>query len=254
MIETSSYSVKEIKQLLHEIEITPDILEAFRNDPRGGVRNAVRAYEREQKERERVDALYEYEREAAGEGCEIVAGVDEAGRGPLAGPVAVAAVILPTGLFIPKLNDSKKLSPKSRDELYDVITEKAVAYKCVLVDAATIDRVNILQATINGMYEAILNLNPQPDKVLIDAVNLDRLPMPSLSIIGGDAKSASIGAASIIAKVTRDRLMMEYDATYPEYGFARHKGYGTREHIEAIRKYGPCPIHRKSFEPISSMI
>ncbi len=186
-------------------------------------------------------------------GYKIICGTDEAGRGPLAGPVVVAAVILPVGLFIPKLNDSKKLSEKVREELFDLINKEAIAVKTALIDERTIDRVNIYQATINGMYEAILGLDPVPQKVLIDAVPLERLPMPSLSIIKGDAKSASIAAASIIAKVTRDRLMKEYDQQYPEYGFAQHKGYGTAQHIQAIREHGICPIHRRSFEPISSM-
>ena len=169
-------------------------------------------------------------------------------------PVAVAAVILPFGLFLPGLNDSKKVAPKKRESLYDEILEKAVAVRVSIVDAATIDRVNIYQATMNGMYEAILSLEPKPDKVLIDAVELMKLPMPSLSIIKGDAKSASIAAASIIAKVTRDRLMLQYDAEYPQYGFAQHKGYGTAQHIKALETYGPCPIHRKSFEPVRSMV
>ena len=166
----------------------------------------------------------------------------------------VAAVILPLGCFLPKLNDSKKLSPKARDVLYDLIQENAISVGCAIVDEKTIDRINIYQATINGMYEAIFSLKPEPQKVLIDAVPLDRLPMPSLSIIKGDAKSASIAAASIVAKVTRDRLMLQYDRQYPEYGFAQHKGYGTAQHIEALRRFGPCPIHRRSFEPVHSML
>ena len=185
---------------------------------------------------------------------EYIAGVDEAGRGPLAGPVVVAAVILPLGLFLPRLNDSKKLSPKVRDALYDQIRDQAIAVGTAIIDEKTIDRINIYQATINGMYDAVFSLQPQPQKVLIDAVHLDRLPMPSLSIIKGDAKSASIAAASIIAKVTRDRLMDAYDKEYPVYGFARHKGYGTAEHVAAIRQYGPCPLHRQSFEPIRSLL
>ena len=213
----------------------------------------MKRYERAQAERSRVAALYAYEDAAAAEGCDIVAGVDEAGRGPIAGPVSVAAVILPRGLYLPKLNDSKKLSPKVREELFDEIQAKAIAVSSALIDAKTIDRINIYQATMNGMYESIFSLAPQPQKVLIDAVPLDRLPMPSESIIKGDAKSASIAAASIIAKVTRDRLMDAYDRQYPEYGFAHHKGYGTAEHLAALRKYGPCPIHRLSFEPIRSM-
>ncbi|MDD6128594.1 MAG: ribonuclease HII [Veillonellaceae bacterium] len=256
-MDTSGMKIREVEAALFPAdgtEVSQDLIEACRLDARQGVARLVRRYEREQAERERVAALYAYENAAADEGYELVAGVDEAGRGPLAGPVSVAAVILPRGLFLPKLNDSKKISANVREELYDEIQEKAIAVSSVLVDAKTIDRVNIYQATMNGMYEAIFGLDPAPQKVLIDAVHLEKLPMPEESIIKGDAKSASIAAASIIAKVTRDRLMMQYDKAYPEYGFAQHKGYGTAEHIAALRKYGPCPIHRQSFEPIRSMV
>lgn len=214
----------------------------------------LRRYERTQRERERLDAMYVYERAAIAAGHAIVAGVDEAGRGPLAGPVAVAAVILPQECYLPHLNDSKKLSHAVREELFAQIIEQAISYHVALMDADMIDRMNILQATRTGMYEAIAALTPAPDEVLIDAVELPKLSMPSQSIIKGDAKSASIAAASILAKVTRDHLMESYDTQYPNYGFAKHKGYGTQEHIDAIRKYGICPIHRKSFDPIRSML
>ena len=214
----------------------------------------LRRYERTQRERERLDAMYVYERAAIAAGHAIVAGVDEAGRGPLAGPVAVAAVILPQECYLPHLNDSKKLSHAVREELFAQIIEQAISYHVALMDADMIDRMNILQATRTGMYEAIAALTPAPDEVLIDAVELPKLSMPSQSIIKGDAKSASIAAASILAKVTRDHLMESYDIQYPNYGFAKHKGYGTQEHIDTIRKYGICPIHRKSFDPIRSML
>lgn len=214
----------------------------------------LRRYERTQRERERLDAMYVYERAAIAAGHAIVAGVDEAGRGPLAGPVAVAAVILPQECYLPHLNDSKKLSHAVREELFAQIIEQAISYHVALMDAEMIDRMNILQATRTGMYEAIAALTPAPDEVLIDAVELPKLSMPSQSIIKGDAKSASIAAASILAKVTRDHLMESYDIQYPNYGFAKHKGYGTQEHIDTIRKYGICPIHRKSFDPIRSML
>ena len=214
----------------------------------------LRRYERTQRERERLDAMYVYERAAIAAGHAIVAGVDEAGRGPLAGPVAVAAVILPQECYLPHLNDSKKLSHAVREELFAQIIEQAISYHVALMDADMIDRMNILQATRTGMYEAIAALTPAPDKVLIDAVELPKLSMPSQSIIKGDAKSVSIAAASILAKVTRDHLMESYDIQYPHYGFAKHKGYGTQEHIDTIRKYGICPIHRKSFDPIRSML
>ena len=214
----------------------------------------LRRYERTQRERKRHEAMYVYERAAAAAGYTLVAGVDEAGRGPLAGPVAVAAVILPQEAHLPRINDSKKLSAAVREELFTQIVAIAISYHVALIDAETIDRMNILQATRMGMYEAIAALTPAPDEVLVDAVELPKLSMPSQSIIKGDAKSVSIAAASILAKVTRDHLMEQYDTEYPHYGFAKHKGYGTQEHIDAIRKYGVCPIHRKSFEPIRSML
>ena len=252
-MDAGTMKLKEIESALLGQTPSAEFLAACEADDRAGVQNLVKRYRREQAERERIEALYAYEYAARDEGARMVAGVDEAGRGPLAGPVVTAAVILPFGLFLPGLNDSKKVSAKKRELLYDEIMEKVVAVHVSIVDAATIDRVNIYQATMNGMYEAILSLEPKPDKVLIDAVELAKLPMPSLSIIKGDAKSASIAAASILAKVTRDRLMMQYDAEYPQYGFAQHKGYGTAQHIAALRKYGPCPIHRRSFEPVRSM-
>ena len=252
-MNVAELKLKDIETTLFSGVPSEAFVAACEADARAGVQRLAKRYRREQAERARIDALYAYEDAARDEGAKTVAGVDEAGRGPLAGPVVVAAVILPFGLFLPGLNDSKKVAPKKREQLYDEILEKAVAVRVSIVDAKTIDRVNIYQATMNGMYESILNLDPKPDKVLIDAVELAKLPMPSLSIIKGDAKSASIAAASIIAKVTRDRMMLKYDAEYPQYGFAQHKGYGTAQHIEALEKYGPCPIHRKSFEPVRSM-
>lgn len=254
-MDISDLSVKQVEAYFASDQISSELLEACREDKRAGVVRLVKRYDKQQAELQRVQEMYCYEDEARNlENCQVIAGVDEAGRGPLAGPVSVAAVILPEGLILPKINDSKKLSAKVRDELYDEIMAKAVCVKHVFVDEKTIDRVNILQATMNGMYEAIFGLIPQPDKVLLDAVKLEQLPMPSLSLIKGDAKSASIAAASIIAKVARDRLMDEYDKQYPEYGFAGHKGYGTADHVAAIRQYGPCPIHRISFEPVKSIV
>ena len=253
-MDLTEMTIKKIEELSVKAFNDKEFIGACQNDSRPSVQKIARRLEREAREQERVSELYKYEREALSEGAEYVAGVDEVGRGPLAGPVVVAAVILPVELFIPKLNDSKKISEKVREELFDIINEEAIAVNVSFIDEKTIDRVNIYQATINGMYEAVLGLKPLPQKVLIDAMPLERLPMPSLSIIKGDAKSASIAAASIIAKVTRDRLMKEYDKKYPEYGFAQHKGYGTAQHIKAINEYGICPIHRKSFEPILSML
>lgn len=246
----------EIEALLQEALDSGRTLEAaviaeLTADSRASVAKLFRRYDKELAERQRLKELYYYEYEAQQEGAAYIAGVDEAGRGPLAGPVVVAAAILPVGLYIPKLNDSKKLSAKVRDELFDIIKDQAIAYSIAVIDEKTIDRDNIYRATVGGMYQAIAGLEPQPQKVLIDAVPLDKLAMPSLSLIKGDAKSASIAAASVLAKVTRDRLMEEYDREYPEYGFARHKGYGTADHMAALKKYGPCPIHRRSFAPVS---
>ncbi|MBR4745347.1 MAG: ribonuclease HII [Clostridia bacterium] len=179
-------------------------------------------------------------------GYKLIAGIDEAGRGPLAGPVAVAIAVMPMDDIIEGVNDSKKLSAKKRDELYEQIVAKAIDYSVQLVDEKTIDKINILQATKLGMQNCIKSLQITPDLILIDAVKLDT-KIKSISIIHGDALSYNIACASILAKVTRDRLMDEYDLKYPEYGFKKHKGYGTKAHIEALKKYGKCPIHRDTF-------
>ena len=196
-------------------------------------------------ERERTEGLKVYEKQYASFG--IVCGVDEAGRGPLAGPVVAGAVILPLDCTILYINDSKKLSAKKREELYPVIMEQAVAAGIGMATPQRIDEINILQATYEAMREAIHNLGVQPDILLNDAVTIPGISIRQIPIVKGDAKSISIGAASIIAKVTRDRLMEEYDSILPEYGFASNKGYGTKAHIEALKAYGPTPIHRKSF-------
>ena len=180
-------------------------------------------------------------------GYKTIGGIDEAGRGPLVGPVVTACVILPDDSFIPRLNDSKKLSEKVREELYEQITREAIAYSVGMSDNLIIDEINILNATKKAMMEAYYNIPVKPDFVLTDAVKLEKLDVPSLPIIKGDAKSVSIAAASIIAKVTRDRMMREISELYPEYNFEKNKGYGTKEHIEALMKIGPCPLHRKTF-------
>lgn len=177
----------------------------------------------------------------------LIAGIDEAGRGPLAGPVAAGAVILPADHDILYLNDSKKLSAKKRDLLFDRIKEEAAAWAVGLVEPARIDEINILQATYEAMRLAIAQLEVEPSVLVNDAVTIPGVQIPQIPVVKGDAKCISIAAASILAKVTRDRIMEEMDAKYPEYGFAKHKGYGTKEHMDAIRTYGPCPIHRRSF-------
>lgn len=191
--------------------------------------------------------LWVYEREAFDAGIKLVCGVDEAGRGPLAGPVCAAAVILPPGLEIPGLNDSKKLTDKKRRELYDIMIEQAVSYGIAFASEQEIDEINILQATFLAMERAMQKLSPQPELALIDGNRTKDFGLPVRTIVKGDSLSASIAAASILAKVTRDRLMEEYDAQYPQYGFAVHKGYGTRRHYAALREYGPCEIHRRTF-------
>jgi ribonuclease HII len=195
-----------------------------------------------------------FEQNAYGSGYRSVAGLDEAGRGPLAGPVVAAAVILPWGLLIPGLTDSKKVPEAERERLFDVIRQQAVCYGVGIVDEQTIDEVNILQATIIAMEKALAALSPQPDYLLLDAITLPRVRLPQKPIIQGDCRSHSISAASILAKVTRDRLMVDLHGKYPQYNFHKHKGYGTREHMELLREHGPCEAHRKSFSPVSEML
>lgn len=198
-----------------------------------------------EQELERQEAMWEYERGLLE--YEYIAGVDEAGRGPLAGPVYAAAVILKPGARIDGINDSKKLSEKKREELFDVIIENSVAYAVYSVDEKTIDEVNILNATHMAMNGAVNSLSVRPDFVLIDGNSIKNMTLPHETIVKGDAKSISIAAASILAKVSRDRYIIKMAEKYPEYGFEKHKGYGTKAHTEAILKYGPCEIHRKTF-------
>ena len=209
---------------------------------------AERARKREEKlkaEMARIDALKEYERKYESGG--YVCGIDEVGRGPLAGPVVACACILPKDCNILYINDSKKLSKKKREELYDIIMKEAVAVGIGYNSPERIDEINILQATFEAMREAISKLSVTPDILLNDAVTIPGVDIKQVPIIKGDAKSISIGAASIVAKVTRDRLMEDYDKLFPEYGFASNMGYGTAVHIKAIKEIGPCPIHRRSF-------
>ena len=201
--------------------------------------------ERLEKELLRLDAMKEFEREYEGFG--LVCGIDEAGRGPLAGPVVAGAAILPADCTILYLNDSKKLSEKRREELFLEIQEKAVAWSTGMASPERIDEINILNATYEAMREAIEGLSVQPQVLLNDAVTIPGIALRQVPIIKGDAKSVSIAAASILAKVTRDHMMAEYAKLYPEYGFEKHKGYGTAAHIAALKEFGPCPIHRKSF-------
>ena len=204
-----------------------------------------RQQEKLKKELERTEAMSVYEKEHSD--CQYICGIDEVGRGPFAGPVVAGAVILPKDDPILYLNDSKKLTANKREELYDVIMEKAIAVGIGMASPQRIDEINILQATYEAMREAISKLKVTPQLLLNDAVTIPGVTIPQVPIIKGDAKSASIAAASIVAKVTRDRMMVEYDSALPGYGFASNKGYGSAEHIEALKKYGPTPIHRASF-------
>lgn len=246
--------MKTISEIKAELESAPEeelekLVSRYQQDERAGVRRLASAAQKKltklETERKRMWQMTEYEREYAYLGT--VCGIDEAGRGPLAGPVVAGAVILPADQPILWLNDSKKLSARRREELYDVILEKAVAVGVGYASPARIDEINILQATYEAMREAVAGLKVPPQVLLNDAVRIPGIDLPQIPIIRGDAKSASIAAASIVAKVTRDRLMMEYDKILPQYGFASNKGYGSQAHIEALRKYGPSPIHRSTF-------
>ena len=201
-----------------------------------------------EKEEQRLIQLKAIEEEIHNSGVEYICGIDEAGRGPLAGPVVVGIAIMKPDSFIEGVNDSKKISEKKRELLYEQITNEAIDWSVGIVDQNEIDEINILNATKKALHMAITNLKIKPDRILVDALeHIDTCGIPYTSIIKGDAKVYSISAASIIAKVTRDRMMKEYDEIYPEYGFAGHKGYGTAKHIQAIKTYGPCPLHRKTF-------
>lgn len=203
--------------------------------------------ERLELQKKKLIEMSSYENQLRSSGCKYICGVDEVGRGPLAGPVVTAAVILPADFCILGVDDSKKLTPKKRDELFEQIKEAAVCWAIGRREADVIDEINILNATKAAMLDAIMSLEIRPDHVLIDAVNLKDLTIPQTSIIKGDAKSVSIAAASILAKVTRDREMVEMDSLYPGYAFASNKGYGTKAHYEGLAKLGPCPIHRRTF-------
>ena len=201
-----------------------------------------------EKEKQRLNELKEIDKSYFKKGYNYICGIDEAGRGPLAGPVVVAAVIMPKDSMIEGVNDSKKVSEKKREKLYELIIEEAISYSVGIVDQNEIDRINILNATKAGLTEAVRTLKVKPELILVDALtNIDTCGVPYQSIIKGDAKSYSIAAASIIAKVTRDRIMREWDKVYPQYGFEKHKGYGTAAHISAIKENGLCPLHRLSF-------
>lgn len=246
-------STKEIKNKIDNsrtIEEMSKVLLEFSSDDRKTVIKMMSSLENKilkiEKEKERIAAMWSFEEECYKSGYELICGIDEAGRGPLAGPVVAGAVILPKEIEIPGINDSKKISEKKRDEIYDIVIEKALYLGVGIVDNYTIDEINILNATKEAMKKAVKSLGLSPEFLLIDAVKLD-LGIPFESPFKGDERSISIAAASIIAKVTRDRIMDEYSDKYPDYYFNKHKGYGTKEHYLAIEKNGITDIHRKSF-------
>ena len=250
-------TIKEIKEQLASIQRLDDpLLTELEQDSRSGVIQAIAKRKKEIQKRldedERLEGMLAYEKELYTQGIQLIAGVDEVGRGPLAGPVVAAAVILPKACKIPGLNDSKKIPKSKHKEIYEAVLQNAIAIGIGVKDNHVIDQVNIYEATKLAMMEAIGQLGPQPQHLLIDAMKLD-LPIPQTSIIKGDANSLSIAAASIVAKVTRDQMMEEFDREYPGYDFAQNAGYGTAKHLAGLDKLGVTPIHRRSFEPVKSM-
>ena len=249
-------NITEIKELLAGAP-TAEQLATLATDERKGVQKLLTAYnkrlEKAAAEKERFTAMLKLERELYDEGCELIAGVDEAGRGPLAGPLVIAAVILPKDVFISGLNDSKQLSAAKRDMLYNEVMAKALDIEVNIVSVSNIDELNIYAATQQGMAQVLENLHCKPQAALIDAMPVKVEGMKIESVVHGDALSASIAAASIIAKVTRDRIMERLDAVYPDYGFAHNKGYGSGAHMQAVQELGATRWHRRSFEPVKSM-
>lgn len=250
-------TIKEIKERLATIDdLDHPLFEELILDGRAGVQAAISKRKRElQKQVDedlRLEKMLAYEKELYAQGIDLIAGVDEVGRGPLAGPVVAAAVILPKACKIPGLNDSKKIPKSKHKAIYEAVLQNAIAIGIGIKDNQVIDQVNIYEATKLAMMEAIGQLEPQPQHLLIDAMKLD-LPIPQTSIIKGDANSLSIAAASIVAKVTRDQMMEEFDCEYPGYDFTQNAGYGTANHLAGLDKLGVTPIHRRSFEPVKSM-
>lgn len=246
-------TVSEIKAVLEStpVQYIPKAVKTFESDSRASVQKLIaktlKRHEKHIRELERLEGLLACEKELWDSGIKYIAGIDEVGRGPLAGPVVTAAVILSPDTRIEYINDSKKLSEKKREELFDIIMDKALSVCVTMEDHTVIDDINILQATLKSMKNSIEGLDIKPGYILADAVHIPDIDIPQKGIIKGDSKSMSIAAASIIAKVTRDRLMVEMDKVYPGYDFAKNKGYGTKDHINAIKEKGLCPIHRLSF-------
>jgi ribonuclease HII len=251
-------NIREIEEKLMAVDGLDDFfVESLINDERKGVQQLLKRWhrrrEQEKKSLEKHVEMTAYENKYRNLGYQNIAGIDEVGRGPLAGPVVTAAVILPADFYLPGLDDSKKLSEQKREEYFEIIQSSATAISIGMIHVDEIDRINIYEATKKAMIAAIAHLSVQPDFLLIDAVKLNT-PYPCEAIIKGDGKSISIAAASIVAKVTRDRLMIDISREYPEYGFADHMGYGTKRHLAAIQQFGITPHHRKSFSPIKELV
>ncbi|WP_430785965.1 ribonuclease HII [Virgibacillus flavescens] len=251
-------SIAEIKQLMNGDNFTETELIQLKEDSRKGVQKLCEIYEKHRRKEQALENQFiemsMYETKCYSNGCKFVAGIDEAGRGPLAGPVVAAAVILPRDFKLIGLDDSKQLNESKRHDFFHIIKEQAVSFGISIISNHKIDELNIYEATKLAMYDAISQLDPTPDHILIDAVTLDRLPCTSEAIIKGDQKSISIAAASILAKVTRDNMMKNVHKDFPNYDFASNMGYGTKNHLNALNQYGITPFHRKSFSPVRNII
>lgn len=247
-------SIAQIKEMFQQNKLTEELIERLRQDERKGVQKLLRSYDRQQavliKQREEFFEMNHFDKSYKCDSNTVLAGIDEAGRGPLAGPVVSAAVILPTDFSGIGLTDSKLLTEQKRNEFYDYIIEHAVDYHIAAIDNEKIDQINILEATKASMYQAVQHLNPTPHVTLIDAVEIVTKETKAVAITKGDQKSISIAAASILAKVARDRMMNQIDEQYPQYDFKNNKGYGSSKHLAALERYGPSPFHRVSFSPV----
>ena len=255
----SQLTIKEIKERIKKIDkVSSNLMKQLSSDERKGVQKIAQMIEKKRAKAREAKEKYEemlfYEKKKNSEGYDLICGLDEAGRGPLAGPVVAGAVILGDDTYIPGLDDSKKLSEKKREKLFDEIYQQAKAVGVGIIKQERIDKINILEATYEAMQEAITKLEIEPEYLLVDSETIPKVNIPQAGIEKGDSQSVSIAAASIIAKVTRDRILVEYDKEYPEYDFAQHKGYGTKSHRQALEEFGPCDIHRKSYQIIQKYI
>lgn len=253
-----SKTIAGIKKLLEEGQLGEENIAQLRSDPRKGIQNLLRSYDKRQAEhlelKKRFQKMNQIEESLYDRGVNFIAGTDEAGRGPLAGPLVAASLILPKNFSVFGITDSKQLTQEQRAYFFNIIKEEAIDYSIYYIDNKTIDQINILEATKKGMKNSLLQLKQKPDFALIDAVELGAFPIPRKSLIKGDERSISIAAASILAKVSRDKKMLEIAREYPGYGFEKHKGYGTREHLDALERLGPTPYHRTSFAPVKNLI